>query len=427
MKLLVVSWGDFERWKETKYRFGEETAVGPSTLPILQKVIKPDWTVIVLSDTLGRDFSSFGALREDVKSRVRDFLDRIGAGREVDIIIAPGIGQFAHGTFRGDAMDAYYHVLHSLAQILPPREPLDVHFDSTHGLNYMTLLTYRALKELLGIAAITNDVTFTAYNSDPFVPKITRELTMNVIEAGDVKPSPLAEPLPSGTKEYLGNFSLSGEEYRKALQSLQKLEELKDIIGRLNAWISSVVNGLPLVFASAFPDMAALSEPVDELIEAYTEGIDVSPKRVERKLSLGKGFGVLVKLHFQVGVLETGKLPREQLSVDELKEISKLVFRGRVLASTKTELHRLAGSVKFDTSGWMRYSELLRMMDKNPNPQVDDRNFLAHAGLEANLIEVKREGKLHLRYTKEKVKYGGSMEEPWKVIEKILTKTLRGD
>jgi len=29
MKFLIASLGDFERWKEVKYRFGEETSVGP--------------------------------------------------------------------------------------------------------------------------------------------------------------------------------------------------------------------------------------------------------------------------------------------------------------------------------------------------------------------------------------------------------------
>ncbi|WP_204266963.1 TM1812 family CRISPR-associated protein, partial [Citrobacter youngae] len=41
---------------------------------------------------------------------------------------------------------------------------------------------------------------------------------------------------------------------------------------------------------------------------------------------------------------------------------------------------------------------------KNANPQVDPRNFFAHAGLEANLVEVKRNGELYLRYTKGKVR-----------------------
>ncbi|WP_457741274.1 CRISPR-associated CARF protein Csx1 [Thermococcus sp.] len=426
MKLLAVSWGDFERWKETKYRFDEEVSVGPSTLPILQKVIKPDWTVIVLSDTLGRDFSSLDALREDVKGRVMDFLERIGAGREVDVIIAPGIGQFAHGTFRGSAMDAYHHILHSLAQILPPGEPLDVHFDSTHGLNYITLLTYRALKELLGIAALGNNVAFTAYNSDPFVPKIPHELTINVIEERRAAPAPLAEPLPEKNGKYLGNRSLPGREYGEVMKGLKRMETVRKSRGRLNAWISSVINGLPLVFASAFPETDELEGAIEELEAAYTEAIALSPGRVERRLSLGKGFGVLVKLQFQARVLETAGLPKDELSLGELLDISERIFRGSVKESTKKELNNLSKALKLNSSKWIRLAELFEMAGKTPNRQVDERNFLAHAGLEANLIELKREGELYVRYTREKVKYGGAMKEPWKVIENILSKTLGG-
>ena len=425
MRFLIVSWGNFERWKETKYRFGEEASVGPSTLPILQKALKPDWTVIILSDTLGMDFSSYGALREDVRNRVMDFLERIGAGREVDVLIVPGIGQFAHGTFKGNAMDAYYYLLHELAQILPPDEPLDVHFDSTHGLNYITLLAYRALKELLGIAAITNDVMFAAYNSDPFVPGITKELTINVIERIMVQPSPLLERIPTEDKRYLKNFSLSGREYGTILRNLKHLRELRRTAGRLNSWISSIVNGLPLVFASAFPRREVISNALEELRSTYTSYIMISNGLVNRELSLGEGFGRLVKLLFQTRVLGGQNPPRDELSIEELKLLSERVFRGRVLASTKTELDRIAKSVNMDV-GWIRYAELLRMKGKSPNPQVDDRNFLAHAGLEANLIEVRRKGELYIRYTKESVTYGGRQKEPWRVIESILSKTLDG-
>ncbi|QDA31336.1 TIGR01897 family CRISPR-associated protein [Thermococcus indicus] len=426
MKLLVVSWGDFERWTEIKYCFGEEESVGPSTLPILQKVIKPDWTVILLSDTLGRDFSSLEALREDVRGRVMDFLDRIGAGREVDVIIVPGIGQFSHGTFRGNAMDAYHYLLHKLAEIIPPRGDLEVHFDSTHGLNYITLLAYRALEELLGIAAIVNEVKFTAYNSDPYVPKITHELTINVIEERKLTPSPLTEPLPEKSGEYLGNYSLPGREYGEVMKGLKRMENVRKSRGRLNAWISSVINGLPLVFASAFPEVDRLAGAIEELEAAYTEAIALSPGRVERRLSLGKGFGVLVKLHFQAKALETAGLPKDELSLEELLEVSERIFRGSVRASTKKELNKLSEALKFNSPSWIRLVELFEMAGKNPNRQVDDRNFLAHAGLEANLIELKREGELYVRYTREKVKYGGAMKEPWKVIENILSKTLGG-
>jgi len=425
MRILVVSWGDFERWKEIKYRFGNETSVGPSTLPILQKVLRPDWTVVIIPDTLGRNFESVEALRDDVRNRALDFLEKIGAGREVDVVIVPGIGEFSNGTFRGNAMDAYHYLLHRLSEILPPRQNLDVHFDSTHGLNYITLLAYRALKELLGISAITNEVTFTAYNSDP-VPKAGKELTINVIERATIRPSPLDSKLPSSKGEYLGNYSLPGPEYGRVLGSLEELRELVVETPRLNAWIASVLYGFPLVFASYYPGQDTIENVLGGILEVYLDSIEVSTqdRRVERILSLGSGFGTLAKLAYQRKVLSMDNLPKGEPSIKELRDITERVFRGRIRESTKTELHRLATSVKDDTSGWIRYSELLKRMGKIPNPQVDPRNFLAHAGLEANLIEVKRDGDLYIRYTSEEVIYGGRPVEPDRVIASILTRSL---
>lgn len=427
MKLLVVSWGNFGRWVETTYRFGDEISVGPSTLPILQKVIKPDWTVIILSDTLGTDFSSYEALQKNVRGRVMDFLERIGAGREVDVIIAPGVGQFSHGTFRGNAMDAYYVILHRLAQIIPANENLEVHFDSTHGLNYVTLLAYRALKDLLGIAAVGNDVHFRAYNSDPLVRGVSKELTINTIEDVKVEPSPLKTPLPR--EEYIGNFRMDGKTFGEVLRGLDSLKRLKDLRGGLNAWISSVINGLPLVFTSTYPDggvRKTLEETVEQLVGVYHSWHDTEGNTLIRRLSLEPGFGVLVGLLFQLKVLEMDGLPDVEPSVKKLKEISERVFRGRVLASTKTELHRLASSVGEDTNGWIPYAELLRKGGKSPSPQVNERNFLAHAGLEANLIEVRRDGELYVRYRAGKVRYGGAQWEARKVMEKIAGESIGG-
>ncbi|WP_456420444.1 CRISPR-associated CARF protein Csx1 [Thermococcus sp.] len=389
MKLLIVSWGDFERWKETKYRFGNKISVGPSTLPILQKAIKPDWTVIVLSDTLGKDFSSLDALREDVRSRVMDFLDRIGAGREVDVIIAPGIGQFSHGTFHGSAMDAYYYILRQLSQILPPNENLEVHFDSTHGLNYITLLTYRAFKELLGIAAITNEVTFTAYNSDPFVPKITRELTINTIEKTRIPPEPLSEPLP-GDKHYLKPYSMSWREFVKLKTGLNSLRQIKASKKSLDAWIGSLFFGMPLLFAETFPDESEIEGIIGELSETWESGVEIDGNSVTRKLSYDAGFGVLVKLLFEVKVTKSAKID-VPCSIAKLYTLSKKLFRGSTLERINVELGKIEDmAIKYATAGtfpgWMTLKDFLGFPEANV--QIKPRNVLAHAGLEANSVEV---------------------------------------
>ncbi|ALV63516.1 CRISPR-associated protein DxTHG [Thermococcus sp. 2319x1] len=412
MKLLIASWGAFERWTETKYRFGNVRLANKSTLPILQRVIEPDWSVIVLPETLGVDFTSLEALRESIRGKVEEFLEEIGTGREVDVLIVPGIGSFSNGTFSGSALDTYHYVLYRLSQIIPPKGELEVHFDITHGLNYVTFLIHRALRELLGIRALLNRTRFLAYNSDPFVPGITRELGINVIEDVYVEPLPLSEPLPD-LSNYLVPYSIEKKVLGELKRKLKTFDIIRDKKRKIDAWIGSVVFGLPLLFAENFPDGGAIEEAVEELLRTWEENVEVSEKRVERKLALGTGFGTLVKLLFQVKVLE-GLRPELPPSVDALYELSNSLFRGSIRERVNVELHKVeekaaeyASSGQFP--GWTLLREFYRFDEANAS--ITPRNFFAHAGLEANSTEVRmeewdvgdaiREARLHtfLRYS----------------------------
>ncbi|WP_297504498.1 CRISPR-associated CARF protein Csx1 [Thermococcus sp.] len=430
MKLLIASWGNFEKWTEVKYRFGNEVSAGPSTLPILQKAIKPDWTVIVLSETLGKDFSSLEALREDIVTRVQEFLERIGAGRETDVLIVPGIGKFEHGDFEGGAMDAYYHALYGLSQVIPVEGKIEVHFDITHGLNYITFLVHRALRELLGIRAIVSETSFKAYNSDPFVPKLKSELGINVIEDIRVEPYPVTEGLP-GLSEYLIPYLIEKKALGELKRELKTFELIKSEKRKLEAWIGSVVFGLPLLFAENFPETGPIEEAVNELLRTWEAHIEVSNKSVKRKLALGEGFGVLVKLLFQAMVLK-GLRPSLPPSLDDLYKISDEVFRGSVRERARVELGNIEEiAIKYASANlfpdWMALKDFMQL--SKANPQIKPRNFLAHAGLEANATEVrmevwdvkdaKREARLHtfLRYS----------PKTKRRVEEITARALRGE
>ncbi|WP_297495613.1 CRISPR-associated CARF protein Csx1 [Thermococcus sp.] len=393
MKILIASWGNFENWREVKYRFGNETSVGPSTLPILQKAIKPDWTVIVLPETLGKDFSSLEALRKDVTGRVQTFLERIGAGREVDLLLVPAIGKFEHGTFEGNAMDVYYQALHGLSQVIPVKGKLEVHFDITHGLNYITFLVHRALRELLGIRALVDETYFKAYNSDPFVPKLSSELGINVIEDVKVEPHPLTEGLPA-LNEYLVPYFIEKNALGELKRELKAFELIKSEKRKLEAWIGSVVFGLPLLFAENFPEIKPIEEAVDELMKAWESYVDVSNKSVRRKLAFGRGFGVLVKLAFQAKVLRKFKLDLPP-SLDDLYRVSGGVFRDANRERANVELGKIEEKAIAHalTKRFPDWTPLRDFLDfEKANVTIVPRNFLAHAGLEANATEVGMEG-----------------------------------
>ncbi|MFA4661592.1 TM1812 family CRISPR-associated protein [Pyrococcus kukulkanii] len=188
---------------------------------------------------------------------------------------------------------------------------------------------------------------------------------------------------------------------------------------RLNLWTSSILLGLPLLLATAHPNLTEILQILDEAFREFRENIEVQGNTLKRRIGLGKDFATLSKLAFQIGVindlLKDINLPREELSANELFEIADRVFKGRIKESTRKEIDRILTRVG-DVKEWTK----LREFFPNANPQVDPRNFLAHAGLEANLVEVKREKDVLFRYTRDKVLYGGKMEDPWRVIWRIL-------
>jgi len=430
MKLLVVSWGDFDRWSEVKYRFGDTVGVGRSTLPLLQRVIKPDWTVIVISDTLGRDFTSYEALKNDVLSRLDSFLETIGAGRELDVLIAPGVGHFREGAFLGEAMDAYYYILYRLSQILPPNENLEVHFDITHGINYLTFLVYRALRDLLGISAIANDVRLRAYNSDPYVRGISSELNINLIEDTDVYPSPLNRPVPGASKllKPARDGGTSGKKLGFILENAGIEKKIREIKPWLDSWIGSVFFGLPLAFLEEFRSPDALEDLLENVVSIWNSGIEVSPRKVVRGIGFREGFATLVKAAFQMKVLERYRA-EPPFTLEDLYEISRSIFRGSTRERAVTEIGKIedeaiARMKGGETTDWIPLKEFLGF--SRANVQVKPRNFLAHAGLEVNVTEVRiaklsknpeRDAK---KYTQ--VRYADDMRA---VVGRIISKALR--
>ena len=152
---------------------------------------------------------------------------------------------------------------------------------------------------------------------------------------------------------------------------------------------------------------------------------------MKRKLALGKGFGVLVKLLFQANVLEKLR-PEVPPSVDDLYSLAEDLFKGSTRERIKVELHKIETTTeKYARAGvfpsWMPLRDFFDFTTANAN--IVPRNLLAHAGFEANATEVKvvewevkdasREARMHtlLRYSpKAKAR-----------VKEITARVLRGD
>ena len=397
-KVLVVPWGNPFGWREITYVY--EGVVKENilcTLPILKDKIKPDKIIIIVLDTLAnvnfgkevneqsyaqQNFSSYDEIKEDVTKRVKYFIEKkLGEDFEgIELVIAPGVGVFGNIKVEGDMLDYYHYVTYELAKRLP-NENMTVYLDLTHGINFMPVLTYRALLNLLGLASYIKYVRFRVLNSEPFpygVPQEeVRELKLNVrvVEDREVRPKPI--------------LSLLNDEK----------------FSRWNAFISSIANGFPLVFATFYPKIAEIEREIERRLQSFYRNISVDDRFVVRKSELGSDFKTLSKLYYLLRVLDTEfkNLPKKELTLDELKLISETLFNKLPRIGVIVEEQIKSLEDKFTTAGkpksflrgvgWKPLAEYLSSSGVSGSDATGKgraiRNFIAHSGFEYNVTTVK--------------------------------------
>ncbi|HIE33364.1 MAG TPA: TIGR01897 family CRISPR-associated protein, partial [Thermodesulfobacteriaceae bacterium] len=161
MKLLIAPWGNPFNWKEIRYRFETTTCTSKTSLCVLVKALKPERILILVADSLVRsekvkETPGYEAIKEAVKEDIGEFLEKTCFSEDlskVEICVLPGTGYFQNGSFEGRILDYYYRLLYELAKIASESELSEIHLDLTHGLNFMPVLTYRAVKEILQVVS----------------------------------------------------------------------------------------------------------------------------------------------------------------------------------------------------------------------------------------------------------------------------------
>lgn len=414
-RVLVATWGNPFGWFETTYRVdcGEfdikdcrnSKVVSRSSLPVLIDALKPDRVLIITADTLvnmrSRDGSeppfedvrpsAYDEVLEDVRNRVRWWINErakeleehgvnpetIETFRNAEIFVAPGLGDFPNAAVSGDLLDFYGSLLHRLAEWLPEGNS-EVILDITHGINFMPVLTYRALTNLLGLSAYLNRVQFVVVDSEP-VPldggeKSGRAMAIRVMENTEVLPKPIYSTI-RGHDEW-------------------------------SAFISSVTNGFPLVFVLSYPEIGDVRDYLQEKLRTFERGISVSFRDkviVRRNQPLTADFRTASKLLYLLRVLDAGGMgnyrSRAALTLKKLEEIVEKLFAelpriGPVVciqieniknnADDDRMLSRLSGgSAPLGTimQGNFRESRVA----PNPDNVKHLRNFIAHSGFEYNI------------------------------------------
>ena len=404
MKILVATWGDPTNWSEVTYRLDNNEFKGKTSLGVILKSVNPDITIIVGIDTIGE-----GKSIEEIKNKAEELLKgkikEFGLAKFKPIIwILPGVGQFRGKIFEGEMTDFYYLLLKKLANLFlkflkeRKEKEFEVYLDITHGINYMPLLTYKALRDILAILAMTSKVFLKVYNSDPF----TREaplLKVNVVEEVNVKPSPPRE-ISENTKILIPSKYLSSEEKKSIGKTVYK--ELAINIDDVKAFIGAISNGLPLAVFTFCPDN--LEKSIEKAKELFYKFVSVDSKnmlKIMRKVTLCEGFSLLVKAQLIKELL--GVINKKEVAFDELKKLNESIFKfdERFKERIGKDLKDIKEKEADIPKEWIVLSKVFG----KPCGPVDSRNFIAHSGFERNAVEVKKEGEtIMLRYKKELLK-----------------------
>ncbi len=401
-KILVAIWGNFSAWKDANYRYKNKIYTSSTTLPLLLDTIKPNYTYIILADTLMDKYDNIFTYKEGlarikneagafIKEKIRSYPTKLKE-ENINILILPAVGTFSRSRFVGNPNNFYALVYFELARnilrnlgsklafISENNKPcLELYLDITHGLNFMTMMTYRAVKDILQIIAYFCNVRLIVLNSDPLVGSGNIDLNINEIEKINVIPAfnfyrysdtMLLIPSPSG---------------HEGVNALTKRMD------RLYAFCSAFLHGLP-VYMYYFYEKPKEDE-IENIVKLFYDHIEVNVNgtfEVIQGLNFGESFISLLQGFLLSNLLMVNAKDDGVVKMDDIERIKGIFKHSRTILQ---RLERELGKIKrvrigseFKDYGF--YAEA----NYSPNDKFDGRNFFAHCGFVHNLIELKREG-----------------------------------
>jgi CRISPR-associated protein Csx1 len=415
--IFIATWGNPFIWSPVEYRYEGRSVENRSSLPLLLECVdpKPDQVLVIVLDTVAKEpISSYNNLLDHICSLYSDFInERIGVDLKksnLSILVAPGVGRFKIDgnvfiRFDGNLSDFYAYILFRLSKIfLDCDDEVVVHLDLSHGINFMPSLTLAAIRELLSALSLTSNVRLKIYNSEPYVNReVTRSLTIHLVEDREI--TPILDIKPLGVKGECMLLKARMKNLNSKKQALLKSMRLsREELNEINAFISSIFNGLPLALYSFYPE--DLNEKLNyavklwmDMINIIREGGEIS---VVREFSFSEDFVRCVIINF---IATTLKLSRKrEVTLDDLDILRRKFFSkwskkldimiSFDLRNIKEAVSKYPG-MHIAVTDWVKLHEIF---GEKPGG-FDVRNFLAHSGLEQNITEMKIDGStVKLRY-----------------------------
>ncbi|MEM4603235.1 MAG: CRISPR-associated CARF protein Csx1 [Desulfurococcaceae archaeon] len=414
--VLISTLGDPSAWNPVEYIYDKSSFKSIFTIPLFNYITpKPDTIILIVLDTIiDEKISSYGDLIEKVCSKYKDLISKetgLSCDR-VKIIVAPGVGRFQPKNkdlffnFIGKLSDFYAYIMFEISKLLAESEmEVTIHLDITHGINFMPSLTLLATKKISSVLALTrNNVRLKVYNAEPYRKSVTERLNIHLVEDSPVFIEYDLMPLGAKGKCVLlkGNVVSYEGDLRTLTSNCDKMRN------KLNAFLSSIFNGLPLAVYTFYPDVAELENTINKIVEIWRENIKVTLNEkevyVKRNLSFSEDFVKLTQIWLITKTLNLSR--RTEVSYNELDSLRENFFSKfseKIDSMISRDLYRVERNVKEKGEKCKDWVKLRTIYGESKD--FTERDFLAHSGLEMNVTEVKYDGQsIMLRYAEDEMK-----------------------
>jgi len=410
MKVVIAPWGNPKKWKEVTYVYNGQREKSKSSLSLIKKIENPDKIIIVCADTLGDDCVYFfkNPHYNDIKSCAENLIFNF-CQKELNnftpekIIVSYGFAEFTHTKFIGNAVDFYYHTLKELALLftdsLPEmNEKIEVIFDATPGINYTTILTYRALREILEILAYVYDVNLKVLNSDPYIGREAKIDTLNINVIEESKILPKISVYRSNDKPVQVYSLLDDETKGKIGRDISTfIFQISFNIdkNKIFIFLGSFLYALPVFLLSYMMKSSELKDKIEKIAKEFKKNIDLnnsSKLEIIRKWEFRENFANLIKTYLVSSILVKFGFNRlDDIPLSKIEDLKEKFYKKFPIESNRIDVEigdrGIEGVKEYLTSEFRPYFKIVEKEDKS----LDKRVFFAHAGFPYNVIELKRE------------------------------------
>ncbi|MEM0249085.1 MAG: TM1812 family CRISPR-associated protein, partial [Ignisphaera sp.] len=361
----------------------------------------------------------------------------VGEQLAASVSVLPGIGVYRacsnlrRFVYRGSPLNTYAALLIDLADALNCVDPDLVVLDISHGVNYLPVLGREAVHKSIRLysALRGKKVVVAVVNSDPVQePGQSSHIHLVELRTYEEKPLELFESTVSDlSMEELKPRALERVEPPKEIQELSKLIDYtsKSYTDLVNALTRASSYGLVLYILTRMAgldlgelerDISSLEGKVKDALYSRSVRLEGDSVTVEHKYAVTPGVVDLLS------ALRLLKRLREAIKLDfkagegwvELELLEKLGgelglsrIASKILMYEVQDIEKHVNALESleDAIAREKLREVLMEAEHKARSrpeqrcQANERHFYAHAGLERNIVEVKKQNeKIYIRY-----------------------------